>query len=121
MDRGVTTSPSEHFSIDVAALELKITNVVFDEPLCGVDFRGRIAGRDAQNSAALVGGLRADAGNVEPEHLKGVRETQGFQHGNEVLLGPIVGYWREVVDLLLSREKVEFSLDSFLVAKRARL
>jgi hypothetical protein len=110
------SSPSiQNFRIQFQALEMKITSVLFRQPLSDVDFRRGVSGTDAENPAYLFGPLTAYPGDVGSKHLDGVSEPEGLNLGYHVFVEPIGQYSRKFVDICGFGIPSKLRLDSILI------
>lgn len=92
-------SSSQHFRIEIQALELKVPDSLLEQPLSKADFRRRVPGADAENPAYLLRLFAASPKYVGSKHLDGVSESEGLNDGNQMFVGPIVHDRRKFVNV----------------------
>jgi len=92
-------SSIENFRIEIKTFELKISNILFKQPLRDVDFRCGVPCADTQDDTRLLRMFSANAGNVGSEHLDRTPESEALKDRNHVIAEPVVRDRGKIVDI----------------------
>jgi hypothetical protein len=109
----------QNFRIQIQALELKVLNILLEQPLSNIDLCSGVSGPDAENSAYLFGPLKANPVDIGSKHLDGVSKSESLDDRNQMFVGPVVRYGREFVNVGSAGIIHKFGTNPILVGLRA--